>query len=136
MVLHEKADNFISRFTNRIVKTRFVQTALKDNADLSKFRQKPTGREMAGLFAIFISYIIGWPFIAILGIVAGYVHRPLIIVIGGPFMYLMSHLTFILGMYLAGVNYAKAFIRWATKVLVLKLLYGSCKYQSQKDLKN
>ncbi len=117
-----RPDNFINnRLVKRIVKTRFVQIALKDNANLSKFRQKPTVRELAGLFTIAISYIIGWPVIAMLGIVAGYLHKPLIIIVGGPFMYLMSHLTFILGMYLSGASYAKAFIRWITKIIVLKL---------------
>jgi len=116
------SDNLMNnRLIKRILRTRFVQTALKDNADLSKFRQKPTAKELAGLFIIAISYAIGWPVIAILGILAAYLHRLLIIVVGGPFMYLMSHLTFILGMYLSGTSYAKAFIRWVIKIIVFKL---------------
>jgi len=116
------SDNLMNnRLIKRILRIHFVQTALKDNADLSKFRQKPTAKELAGLFIIAISYAIGWPVIAMLGIVAAYLHRPLIIVVGGPFMYLMSHLTFILGMYLSGASYAKTFIRWVVKIIVFKL---------------
>jgi hypothetical protein len=105
----------------KIGRTRFARSAIEERADLSVFNQKPTPRIICGLVIIGISYVIGWPAIAALGLIAAYVKQPLILVIGGPVMYGLSHLVFILGAYLAGSHYAKAFFRWATRVAVEKM---------------
>ena len=70
--------------------------------------------------AIGFSYIIGWPAIGALGILAVYFNRPWLVAVGGPVMYGLSHLVFLLGMYLAGYNYTKIFLRWAARVSVEK----------------
>jgi len=49
----------------------------------------------------------------------------LLIAIGGPLVYGFSHLVFLLGMYLAGYNYTKIFLRWATRVAVEKWISKS-----------
>jgi len=105
----------------KIAGTRFVRTAMEDQADLSAFRQRPTPRMMVGISAIGISYIIGWPAVGLLGMVSLNLQEPLIVAIGGPVTYGLSHLVFILGMYLAGAEYARVFFRWATRVAVEKL---------------
>jgi hypothetical protein len=105
----------------KIAGTRFVRTAMEDQADLSAFRQRPTPRMMVGISAIGISYIIGWPAVGLLGMVSLHLQEPLIVAIGGPVTYGLSHLAFILGMYLAGAEYARVFFRWATRVAVEKL---------------
>jgi len=105
----------------KIAGTRFVRTAMEDQADLSAFRQRPTPRMMVGISAIGISYIIGWPTVGLLGMVSLHLQEPLIVAIGGPVTYGLSHLVFILGMYLAGAEYARVFFRWATRVAVEKL---------------
>jgi len=105
----------------KIAGTRFVRTAMEDQADLSAFRQRPTPRMMVGISAIGISYIIGWPAVGLLGMVSLHLQEPLIVAIGGPVTYGLSHLVFILGMYLAGAEYARVFFRWATRVAVEKL---------------
>jgi hypothetical protein len=53
---------------------------------------------------------------------AVYFKKPLIIIIGGPLTYGLSHLVFILGMYLAGAKYTKIFLRWAARVTMEKFL--------------
>jgi hypothetical protein len=106
----------------RISKTRFVQSAVADRADLSLFYQKPTPRIVVGLVIIGISYVIGWPAITVLGIIAAYTQKPLILVVGGPVTYVLSHLVFILGAYLAGAEYARAFFRWAARMAVEKMM--------------
>jgi hypothetical protein len=45
-----------------------------------------------------------------------------IAVVGGPVAYVLSHLVFLLGMYLAGAYYSYIFLRWLTRVTMLKLL--------------
>ena len=104
----------------RISETEYVRSAIEDKADLSAFKEKPSIRVIVGVSAICFSYIIGWPAIGALGALAIYLNRPLLIAIGGPLLYGLSHLVFLLGMYLAGYNYTKIFLRWATRVAVEK----------------
>ncbi len=112
----------IKLFFRRISKTRYVRSAIEDRADLSAFKQKPTPRIIWGLVVIGISYVIGWPLIITLGLIAAYLKTPLIIIIGGPAAYGLSHLVFILGVYLAGALYAKIFMRWSTRVICEKMI--------------
>ena len=105
-------------FIEKIAKTKFVQTAVEEKADLSAFRERPTTRIILGLSAIGISYIIGWPAVAFLGALSVYFKEPLIVAIGGPVTYGLSHLVFILGMYLAGAKYTRIFLRWAARMMV------------------
>ena len=106
----------------RIAKTDFVRRAIEERADLSAFRERPTGRIIVGISAMGFSYIIGWPAISFLGLMAIYLNKPLIVIVGGPLTYGLSHLVFILGMYLAGAKYTKIFIRWAARVIMEKFL--------------
>jgi len=106
----------------RIAKTNFVRRAIEDRADLSAFRERPTGRIIVGISAMGFSYIIGWPAVSLLGAISIYLNKPLIVIIGGPLTYGLSHLVFILGMYLAGAKYTRIFIRWAARVTVEKFL--------------
>lgn len=104
----------------RISETEYVRSAIADKADLSAFKQKPSFRIIFGVAAIGFSYVIGWPAISALGALAIYINRPWLIAIGGPLLYGLSHLVFLLGMYLAGYDYTKIFLRWATRVAVEK----------------
>lgn len=104
----------------RISETNYVRSAIEDKADLSAFKEKPSLRVILGVAAICFSYIIGWPAISVLGALAIYLNRPWLIAIGGPLLYGISHLVFLLGMYLAGYNYSKIFLRWAIRVAVEK----------------
>ena len=104
----------------RICETEYVRSAIEDKADLSAFKEKPSIRVIVGVSSICFSYVIGWPAIGALGALAVYLNRPLLIAIGGPLLYGFSHLVFLLGMYLAGYNYTKIFLRWAIRVAVEK----------------
>jgi hypothetical protein len=116
------AKRMIKRLARRISNIDYVRSAIDDRADLSAFKEKPTPRVIWGLVIVGISYIIGWPLIAVLGIIAAYAAEPLVIVVGGPAAYGLSHLVFILGAWLAGAQYAHTFFRWATRVAVEKVI--------------
>ena len=105
-----------------ISRTDYARSAIEDQADLAVFREKPTPRIIWGLIIIGVSYIIGWPAVAALGLLATYLKEPLILIIGGPVTYGLSHLVFILGAYLAGTFYAKHFFRWAVRMAIEKHL--------------
>ena len=107
---------------HRLAATAYVRRAIEERADLSAFRQRPSLRVVAGVGAILFSYVIGWPLIAVLGVAAVHLNQPLVVAVGGPVAYGLSHLVFLLGMYLAGAEYSMIFLRWATRVAVVKLL--------------
>ena len=103
-------------------KKPFVRAAIAEKADLSAFNGPPSLKVIIGVGAILFSYVIGWPAVTFLGGVAVYFEEPLIAAIGGPLIYALSHLVFLLGMYLAGAEYTWIFLRWATRAAMLKLL--------------
>jgi hypothetical protein len=102
--------------------TTFVQNALDENTDLSAFKEKPSLKVIIGVLAICFSYIIGWPLIAFFSFLSIYLDQPIVIIIGGPTAYVFSHIVFIWGMYLAGARYSWIFLRWLTRIAMLKLL--------------
>jgi hypothetical protein len=114
--------NFYNTILLKIYAIDYVRTAIEDQADLSAFKQKPTPVVLAGVFAIGFSYVIGWPAIAALGVLSVKLHNPWIVAVGGPITYGLSHLVFILGMYLSGAKYSLIFFRWLTRVTMVKLL--------------
>ncbi len=119
-------DSIISKLVRKIAAIEFVRSAIEEQADLSAFKRKPGPRIILGVTAIGVSYIIGWPAVGLLGTLSVTMHQPLIVMIGGPLVYGLSHLVFLLGMVLAGGEYSWIFLRWATRVAVEKLLdrYG------------
>lgn len=106
----------------RIAATRYVRSAIEDKADLSAFKKNPSVRIVLGISAIAFSFIIGLPAVGALATLSIYLKKPLIVVVGGPLIYALSHLVFLLGMYLAGADYTRIFLRWATRVTVEKLV--------------
>lgn len=118
----EQWRSMIRRLIKRIAEIRYVRCAMAEKADLSAFKKKPTPRMIIGIAAMAFSYIIGWPAVAGLGALSFYMKEPLIVAIGGPTIYGLSHLVFILGMYLAGAAYTLVFFRWLTRIGMEKLL--------------
>jgi len=118
--------NFIIQ---KIAETDFVRKVIEEQADLAAFKEKPGIRVIVGVSAIGISYIIGWPAVSALGAMSIYLSKPLIIAIGGPITYGLSHLVFIFGMYLAGARYSKIFFKWLTRVVMEKLIKGNINNQ-------
>ena len=112
----------VKKVANDIAKTKFASRAIKDGADLSAFKEKPTAQNLLGIFLMCCSYIIGWPAVGLIGAFSIYWHEPLLIIIGGPLLLILAHLVFLAGMYLAGGKYVMVFFRWATRVTLEKLM--------------
>ncbi len=106
----------------RISRLTFVRQAIAEEADLSAFKEKPSFMVIAGVGLIGFSFLIGWPAVAALGVLAIHFGKPMIVVIGGPLTYGLSHLVFMLGMYISGGTYTVIFCRWLTRVAVERLL--------------
>jgi hypothetical protein len=114
-----------ARSAARLAQTRFGREAMAETASLSSlFVKKPTSRVWIGLGLIGLSYIIGWPAVGLLALIAFHTGEPMILALGGPLVYGLSHLVFIAGFYLAGSHYAPFFLRWATRKTIEKM--GGC----------
>ena len=101
-----------TRLINRLLRMRFVQEAMVERTTLASLRVKPTPRVWAGIWLIALSYVIGWPAVGLLALISFHMGEPLIVAIGGPITYGLSHLVFMAGFYLAGSHYASIFLRW------------------------
>ncbi|BDD86286.1 hypothetical protein [Desulfofustis limnaeus] len=112
----------IRRSIGKIASTSYVRSAIEEPVDLSAFKEKPTPRAVAGLAVIGLSYLIGWPAIGLLGIVSVQLREPVLAAVGGPVLYGLSHLVFLLGMYLCGSGYAGVMCRWLTRISMERLL--------------
>ena len=110
------------RIIQKIAARPAFQSAIADRADLNAFKARPSLRSLLGVFLIAFSYVIGWPLVGALGTLAIIWKEPLIAVIGGPLAYGLSHVVFLMGMYLAGAKYARIFFRWTARVAVEYLL--------------
>jgi len=104
----------------KLIKTRFVRRAVRENADLEIFRQKPTPRFIAGLVLIGASYVFCWPVISALGVFAAYMRQPLWVVAGAPLVWTTTHFLCMFGAYLAGKEHSRAFLKWALRLFVEK----------------
>ncbi|MGI6637843.1 MAG: hypothetical protein ACOX4Z_02100 [Desulfobulbus sp.] len=106
----------------RLAALPYVHNAIVEQADLSAFRARPTLRILIGVFLIGASFVLGWPAIGGLGILALHLGNPWIVAIGGPLVYGLSHLVFLAGMYLSGAEYTLIFCRWLVRIVMLRLL--------------
>ena len=90
----------------RVAERPFIRSAREEPVDPDLFRKKPTGVVVFGIFLILFSYVIGWPAVAVFGWLSFHTGQPLILVVGGPVTYGLSHLVFMAGLFLAGKPYA------------------------------
>lgn len=108
----------------RLAARPYVQKAIAEGADLSAFKARPTPRILTGVFLIAFSFLLGWPAVAALGVLALHTGNPWIAALGGPLVYGLSHLVFLAGMYLSGAEYTLIFCRWLVRVIMVRLLAG------------
>jgi hypothetical protein len=106
----------------RLAQIGFIRKAIDERASLDPFKKRPTFRILLGVFLIGFSFVMCWPAISALGGVAIWLRSPWLIVIGGPTLYILSHLCYIAGMALSGAEYSIIFLRWLVRIGVERLL--------------
>ena len=114
----------------------FCRDAIREHADLSIFKEKLTKTVITGLILIAVSYPIGLPAVFVVGGIAAWLGKPMVGVIGIPLTYGISWLLFILGAYLAGPKYGKAFSRWLVRVILEKMLGNEAKTSEFMQVEN
>ncbi len=77
---------------------------------------------IAGIILIGFSYVIGLPAVIAMGIIAVWMKKPLVAVIGGPLIYAISTIIFIIGIKMVGKTYFQVFSRWLVRVVLEKIL--------------
>jgi len=61
---------------------KYIIEILENPTDLSEFKERPTTRLITGLILMGFSYVIGWPAVAALSVLAVWCREPLLAVIG------------------------------------------------------
>ena len=118
----------IQEIASRLAETKYIRGILEHPIDLSEFRDRRTPRLIAGLILMGFSYIIGWPTVFALSILAGWLHKPLIAIIGCPMTYGFSYVVFFVGALLARApHYMALLARYIIGVLFRKLFYYTFK---------
>lgn len=111
----------LKSIVRRIEATAWMRNAMNNEDVQYVFREKPARQVYLGIGLILVSYVIGWPAVAMLGLMAFYLGEPLILAIGGPLFYGLSHLVFLAGLYLAGKRYAVALAHWVSRKALARL---------------
>lgn len=114
--------NIIKKTALCIAKKKFCREAIKEKANLAAITQKPSKTIIAGIALIAFSYVIGMPAVVTIGLIAAWMKKPLIAVIGGPLIYAISTIIFIVGIKMAGKKYFVDLLRWTIRVILEKIL--------------
>ena len=115
---------FVRSCLQNLTRKQFMQRILQEELDLRCLKRKPTAREQFGIILMLFSYVIGWPAVAFFGFLSVYLKQPRVLIIGGPLTYGTSHVVFLVGMYIAGKDYATVFMKWSLKKACEKLSAG------------
>jgi len=103
-----------------LAQTKFGQKSLTRPDGLSILKQQPGTRVYVGIVLLAMSYLISLPALAFLSYLSVRLNKPMIIAVGGPVVFLLVHIMFGVGVYLAGQNYIVDMLHWATKRFLQK----------------
>jgi len=117
----------LTKLKRKMAGTRFVRKALDKPVDLELLKKRPSVRFFIGLGIVASSYLLAWPLIGLLGIIAVRRGKPAIFTVGSPIAYGISTLVFLLGVWLAGKD-ALAYMRASGRLLAQRAFK---KYQPQ-----
>jgi hypothetical protein len=128
--------NIIKKTALYFARKQYCKAAILEHADLSAIKEKPTPSMVIGLILIAVSYAIGLPAVVALGILAVWVKKPLVLIIGGPVIYTISTILFILGIKMAGKKYFRVFCRWMVRVVLEKILGEEVRVLAEPGVEN
>ena len=110
----------LNAMARRLARTRFGQKALAQPGGFGFLKQKATARVYVGLALMALSCLTGLPALAFLSYLSVKMSKPIIIAVGGPVVFLLVHIMFGVGVYLAGRNYAMDALLRATMLFLEK----------------
>ena len=98
-----------------LARTRYGQRVLSEEADLGALRKSPSVSLYAGLVLIALSFAMGWSALVLGGYLAVAGGRTWIMAVGAVGFYVLVHLVFAAGVWLAGANYAAVLLHWVAR---------------------
>ncbi len=110
----------LQNLAKRLSQSKLGQRALAQPEGLGFLKQKPTPRFYIGVSLVLFSYFISLPALALCGYLSIRWEEPWLAVGGVIAVFIVVHLIFILGAFLAGGNYAVNTFLWAFKHFLLK----------------
>lgn len=125
--------NIVKKAALRIARGKYCKAAIDEQADLLALREKPARQVIVGLFLIAFSYVIGLPAVVFLGVCAVKFQKPMIAALGGPLIYGVSTIIFLVGIKMAGKKYVQVFCRWVVRVVLEKILGDDLLVRSEGD---
>ena len=108
----------------KLAATNYVKRAIREQVNLDAFKATPSPRFLFGVGVVLFSYVLGWPMVALFGILSAYHQAPALLMVGAAF-YGFSHLVWLFGMYLAGrdgMKYASIVLSWSLRKAVERTL--------------
>ena len=112
----------IKKTARYFAQEKYCRAAIENRTDLRVFQEKPTLSMAMGMVMIAFSYVIGLPAVFFLAMLAIWLDKPLIGIIGGPLIYGISTVLFIIGIRLAGLKHIKTLFLWMTRIILEKIL--------------
>ncbi len=119
----------LTAVADRLASTKTGTRALRLSGTPDVFRRKPTPRVVVGLSLIAVSYVVGWPLVAVCGVLSAYFGEPLILAIGGPAAYGLAWVVFLVGMVIIGAQSYTVGKQYGAYLLKLFIE----RYQSQRE---
>jgi hypothetical protein len=119
----QPAPSALARLRLRLRETRVIRRALATPID-PILLQPPSTRIVVGLVLLILSYLLGWPAIGLLGIIAAWLRRPVLLA-GGPLLYGFSWAVFAVGLVCIGgksISTGRAFGWWMLRRFAEKYL--------------
>jgi hypothetical protein len=117
----------LTKLKRKMAGTRLIRKALDKPVDLEFLKKRPSVRFLIGIGIVVLSYLLAWPLIGLLGIIAVRRGKPAIFAVGSPIAYGISTLVFLLGWSLAGKD-AMVYMRAFGRLLAQRIFK---KYQTQ-----
>ena len=114
--------NIIKRTALYFAGKKFCREAIYERADLTELAEKPSKSVLVGILMIGFSYIIGLPAVVAFGVIAVWMNKPMIGIVGGPVIYAISTVIFLIGIKMAGKKYFMVCLKWLTRITLEKIL--------------
>ncbi len=121
----QRRDGFGRFLARKLASTAYVRRAMEKRVTLDACRTSSSPRFFFGVGLVLFSFILGWPMVALFGVLSAYSHAPVLLLLGTAF-YGFSHLVCMFGMYLAGRNcikYADVVLSWILRKAVERALF-------------
>jgi len=122
---YQRRGGFARFLAPKLASTAYVRRAMENRVTLDACRTSSSPRFFFGVGLVLFSFVLGWPMVALFGVLSAYSHAPVLLLLGTAF-YGFSHLVFMFGMYLAGPNcikYADVVFSWILRKAVERALF-------------